>query len=70
MQEEVREQLLLQKYIEQLDQPQAVFGVKQLVPRSLEEVLMALLEMECYTLPKGMAKMGIVPWVCVQVRLK
>lgn len=61
LQEEAREQLSLQKYLEQLDQPQVAFAVKQRVPKSLDEAVTATLEMESYALPERMAKLGIAP---------
>ena len=39
--EEAKEQLSLQKYLEQLDQPQVAFAVKQRVPKSLDEAVTA-----------------------------
>ena len=59
LQEEAREQLSLQKYLEQLDQPQVSFTVNQRVPKSLDEAVTATLEMESYALPEKMAKLGI-----------
>ena len=55
--EEVREQLSLQKYLEQLDQPQVAFAVKQWGPKSPDEAVTATLEMESYALPERMAKL-------------
>ena len=59
LQEDEREQLSLQKYLEQIDHPQVAFAVKQRVPKSLDEAVMATLEMESYALPEKMAKLGI-----------
>ena len=55
---EVREQLSLQKYLEQLDQPQVAFAVKQRMPKSLDKAVTATLGMESYALPEKMAKLG------------
>ena len=59
LQEEAREQLSLQMNLEQLDQPQVAFAVKQCVHKSLDEAVTATLEMESYELPEKLAKVGI-----------
>jgi len=46
--EEAREQLALQNYLQQLDQPQIAFSVKQKRPTTLDEAVTATIEMETY----------------------
>jgi len=46
--EEAREQLVLQNYLQQLDQPQITFSVKQKRPMTLDEAVTATIEMETY----------------------
>jgi hypothetical protein len=41
-----REQLALNKFIDIIDNPQVVFGVKQKRPKTMDEALSATLEME------------------------
>ena len=48
MQDEAREQLLLQIYLQQLDPPQVAFSVKQKRPKTLDEAVAATIEMESY----------------------
>ena len=46
--EEAKEQLALQTYLQQLEQPQITFGVKQRRPKTLDEAVTATIEMETY----------------------
>lgn len=46
--EEAKEQLALQTYLQQLEQPQIAFGVKQRRPKTLDEAVTATMEMEIY----------------------
>ena len=48
LQPEARECLALQKYLQQLDQPQVAFSVKQTRPKTLDDAVTATLEMESY----------------------
>ena len=48
LQEEAREQLALNHFLGQLDNPQIAFAVKQSRPRNLDEAVTATLEMESY----------------------
>ena len=45
---EAKKQLALQTYIQQLEQPQITFGVKQRLPKTLDEAVTATIEMETY----------------------
>ena len=46
LQEEVRERLALNAYLEQIDDPQVAFSVKQQQPKTLDEAVSSTLEME------------------------
>ena len=48
MQDEAREQLSLQIYLQQLDSPQVAFSVKQKRPKTLDEAVLATIELESY----------------------
>ena len=48
LQEEAREQLAMSKYLDQLQDPQVSFGVKQWRPRKLSESVTATIELESY----------------------
>ena len=54
LEEAAREHLALTRYLEQLDDPQVAFSVKQKRPKSVDEAVTATLEMESYLLnPSG-----------------
>ncbi len=53
LQEDVREQLALTRYLGQLEPQQLAFSVKQKRPKTVDEAVSATLEMESYLLPKG-----------------
>ena len=53
LQADVRECLALQTYLQQLDQPQVAFGVKQTRPKTLYDAVAATLEMESYAVSHG-----------------
>ena len=48
LQDEARERLALNSYLNQLEHPQVAFGVKQRQPGTLDEAVTATLEMESY----------------------
>ena len=48
LQEEAKELLAINAYLEQLNQPQVVFSVRQRSPRTLDEAVSATLEIESY----------------------
>ena len=48
LQVEARECLAVRAYIQQLDQPQVAFSVKQSGPKTLDDAVTATLEMESY----------------------
>ena len=50
LQQEAREHLALQSYLQQLEQPQVAFGVRQKRPTTLDEAVSLTLEMETYML--------------------
>ena len=50
LEEAAREHLALTHYLEQLDNPQVAFSVKQKRPKSVDEAVTATLEMESYML--------------------
>ena len=50
LQQEAREHLALRSYLQQLEQPQVAFGVRQKCPTTLDEEVSLTLEMETYTL--------------------
>ena len=52
LQAEARECLALQRYLQQLEQPQVAFGVKQTRPKTVDDAVAATLEMESYTATK------------------
>ena len=52
LQDEARERLALNSYLNQLEHPQVAFGVKQRQPGTLDEAVTATLEMESYLLTK------------------
>lgn len=49
--EEAKEHLALQSYLQQLDQPQVAFGVRQKRPTTIDDAVSLTLEMETYMLP-------------------
>lgn len=51
LQEEAKQYLALQSYLQQLEQPQVAFGVRQKRPATLDEAVSLTLEMEAYMLP-------------------
>ena len=51
LQEEARERLAVNQYLQQLDHPLAAFGVKQKHPQTIDEAVSATLEMETYVTP-------------------
>ena len=53
LEEAAREHLALTRYLEQLDNPQVAFSVKQKRPKSVDEAVTATLEMESYLLPSS-----------------
>ena len=57
LQVEARECLALQRYLQQLEQPQVAFGVKQTRPKTVDDAVAATLEMESYaaTRPTGVS---------------
>ena len=55
LQEEARERLSLNAYLDQLPQPQLSFAVRQKQPATLDEAVAATLEMESYLSPRGVA---------------
>ena len=48
LQDEARERLALNSYLNQLEHPQVAFGIKQRQPGTLDEAVTATLEMELY----------------------
>ena len=52
MQPEAREQLALQSYLKQIEQPQVAFSVRQRRPTTLDDAVTATLEMESYVSPQ------------------
>ena len=48
LQDEARERLALNQYLQQLDQPQVAFGVKSKQPEKLDDAVSATLELETY----------------------
>ena len=50
---DARECLALQTYLQQVDQPQVAFGVKQTRPKTLDNAVAATLEMESYAVSRG-----------------
>ena len=48
LQDEAKEQLSLQIYLQQLDPPKVTFSVKQKRPKTLDEAVAATIEMESY----------------------
>ena len=50
LQDEARERLVLNSYLNQLEHPQVAFSVKQREPGTLDEAVTATLEMESYLL--------------------
>lgn len=54
-----REQLALNHFLGQLENPQVAFSVKQKHPKTLEEAVTATLEMESYLGPKAAGTAGI-----------
>ena len=54
-----REQLALNHFLGQLENPQVAFSVKQKRPKTLEEAVTATLEMESYLGPKAVGTAGI-----------
>ena len=53
LEEEAREHLALTRYLEQLDNWQVAFSVKQKRPKSVDEAVTATLEMESYLINSG-----------------
>ena len=51
LQDEAREQLAINMFLQQLAPPQVAFGVKQKRPRTLDDAVAATLEMESYVSP-------------------
>ena len=51
LQEEAKQCLALQSYLQQLDQPQVAFSVREKRPTTLDEAVSLTLEMEAYMLP-------------------
>ena len=51
LQEEAREQLAVNAFLQQLSPPQVAFGVKQKRPSTLDDAVAATLELESYTIP-------------------
>ena len=58
LQEEARERLSINTYLDQLPQPQLSFAVRQKQPATLDEAVAATLEMESYLAPCGAASIG------------
>ena len=52
LQAEAKECLALQKYLQQFEQPQVAFGIKQTRPKTMDDTVVATLEMESYTATK------------------
>ena len=53
LEEAARERLAVNQYLQQLEQPQVAFSVKQKRPAKLDEAVSATLEMEAYTSKPG-----------------
>jgi len=53
LQDEAREQLAINMFLQQLTPPQVAFGVKQKRPKTLDDAVAATLEMESYVSPSS-----------------
>ena len=53
LQDEARERIALNHFLEHLDNPQVAFGVKQRSPKNLAEAASATIELESYLSPKA-----------------
>ena len=51
LQEEARERLALNRYLDQLSDPQIAFAVRQTTPKSVDETITATLRLESYKVP-------------------
>jgi len=61
LQEEARERLSLNRYLEQLTDPQVAFGVRQGTPKTVNEAVTATLRMESYKIrPAKTTSVGLV----------
>lgn len=58
LQEEAREKLSLTRYLNQINDPQVSFGVKQSRPKNLDEAVAATLELESFKIVKPVVKIA------------
>ena len=61
LQDDAKEQLALNHYLEQLTNHQISFNVRQKRPRTLDEAVSATLELESYLVPTGLPAAGVPP---------
>lgn len=61
LQEEARERLAINAYLDQLPQPQLSFAVRQKQPDTLDEAVATTLEMESYLPPQGASAVDCSP---------
>ena len=61
LQVEARERLSLNRYLDQLSDPQVAFGVRQVAPRTVDEAVTATLRMESYKVrPTKATPVGLI----------